>query len=34
MRAHLRSAGHWAVEMAGKLALTAAETAIKTSLGG
>ncbi|MEV6648787.1 hypothetical protein [Amycolatopsis sp. NPDC051371] len=31
--AHLRKAGQWAMTMAGKLAMTAAETAIKTSLG-
>ncbi|SEF27312.1 hypothetical protein SAMN05421837_103734 [Amycolatopsis pretoriensis] len=32
--AHLKKAGQWALTMAGKLAMTAAETAIKTSLGG
>jgi tetratricopeptide (TPR) repeat protein len=31
--AHLKKAGQWAMTMAGKLAMTAAETAIKTSLG-
>jgi hypothetical protein len=32
--AHLKAAGRWALDMASKLALTAAEAAIKVSLGG
>jgi len=34
MRAHLRAAGQWAAAVAKQLALTAAEAAIKASIGG